>query len=77
MKKVGALLLLVACLFGVAALGTFTPEVTVADGPAYPPPIVPPLPPGENNNIIIVADGPAYPPPIVPPLPPGANSITA
>jgi hypothetical protein len=74
MRKTLALLLVVACLFGVgSALGAFTPEPAVAGGPLYPPPIVPPLPPDQNS---IVAGGPLYPPPIVPPLePPDQNSI--
>jgi hypothetical protein len=45
----------------------------VADGPVYPPPIVPPWP-DQNSIGPIVADGPVYPPPIVPPWP-NANSI--
>jgi len=77
MKKTLVLLLVVACLFGLgSALSEFTREPAVADGPAYPPHIVPPFPP-DQNNIVIVADGPAYPPPIVPPFPPeNSNSIT-
>lgn len=57
MKKVVALFLVVAFLFGlgftvVGALGT-DPSV-VADGPGYPPPL-PPLewPPFNNDSIII------------------------
>jgi hypothetical protein len=75
MRKTLALLLVVACLFGVgSALGAFTPEPAVAGGPLYPPPIVPPLEPPDQNSI--VAGGPLYPPPIVPPLePPDQNSI--
>lgn len=77
MKRVLTILLVVACLFGLSsALGALTPEPAVADGPAYPRPIVPPMEPPSQNNIIILGDGPAYPRPIVPPMePPGANNI--
>ncbi len=77
MKRVLTILLVVACLFGLSsALGALTPEPTVAGGPHYPPPIVPPLEPPGSNNIIVIGGGPHYPPPIVPPLePPGSNNI--
>jgi hypothetical protein len=76
MKRFVSVLLVAAFLFGLgSAVSSYIPEPVVADGPVYPPPIVPPWP-DENSNGMgpIVADGPVYPPPIVPPWP-DQNSI--
>ncbi|NLA60764.1 MAG: hypothetical protein GX863_06640 [Firmicutes bacterium] len=78
MKKFMVLLLVLACLFGLGtAMRTFTVEPTLADGPVYPPPIIPPFPPPDCNSIVVVADGPVYPPPIIPPFPPPVNNTVS
>lgn len=75
MKRLVSVLLIVAFLIGLgSALAAFVPEVMVADGPLYPPPIVPPWP---NADSITTVGGPLYPPPIVPPWPPNSDSITS